>query len=74
MKKYKQDRELPQAIIVIDLHGQSGKMGDQMAICESYGVPVIEDGAESLSSSYKSIGYEYFLSLVFNHLMATKLS
>lgn len=44
---------LPKAVIVVNLYGQSAKMGELLAICEAYDVPVIEDAAESLGSSYK---------------------
>ncbi|WP_438296684.1 DegT/DnrJ/EryC1/StrS family aminotransferase [Sporosarcina sp. FA15] len=47
------DRKLPKAVIVVNLYGQSAKMDELMAICDSYCVPVIEDAAESLGSSYK---------------------
>lgn len=47
------DGKLPKAIIVVNLYGQSAKMDELMAICDSFGVPVIEDAAESLGSSYK---------------------
>ncbi len=47
------DGKLPKAVIVVNLYGQSAKMDELMAICDSYGVPVIEDAAESLGSSYK---------------------
>lgn len=47
------DGKLPRAVIVVNLYGQSAKMDELMAICDSYGVPVIEDAAESLGSSYK---------------------
>lgn len=49
----KADGKLPKAVIVVNLYGQSAKMDELMAICDSYGVPVIEDAAESLGSSYK---------------------
>lgn len=47
------DGKLPKAVIVVNLYGQSAKMDELMAICNSYDVPVIEDAAESLGSSYK---------------------
>lgn len=47
------DGKLPKAVIVVNLYGQSAKMDELMAICDLYGVPVIEDAAESLGSSYK---------------------
>lgn len=45
--------KLPKAVIVVNLYGQSAKMDELLAICDSYGVPVVEDAAESLGSSYK---------------------
>ncbi|MGG3449096.1 DegT/DnrJ/EryC1/StrS family aminotransferase [Domibacillus aminovorans] len=49
-----QDAEvLPKAVIVVNLYGQSAKMDEIMAICDRYGVPVIEDAAESLGAEYK---------------------
>ncbi|WP_124221026.1 aminotransferase class I/II-fold pyridoxal phosphate-dependent enzyme [Aquisalibacillus elongatus] len=44
---------LPKAVIVVNLYGQSAKMDEIMDICDEYGVPVIEDAAESLGSEYK---------------------
>ncbi|HJF34011.1 MAG TPA: aminotransferase class I/II-fold pyridoxal phosphate-dependent enzyme [Sporosarcina psychrophila] len=46
-------RQLPKAVIVVNLYGQSAKMDELMAICERYEVSVIEDAAESLGSLYK---------------------
>jgi len=45
--------KLPKAVVVVNLYGQSAKMDEIMEICNSYDVPVIEDAAESLGSSYK---------------------
>jgi len=45
--------KLPKAVIIVNLYGQSAKMDELLAICASYGVPVVEDAAESLGSSYK---------------------
>ncbi|OES44946.1 DegT/DnrJ/EryC1/StrS family aminotransferase [Domibacillus iocasae] len=44
---------LPKAVIVVNLYGQSAKMDEIMAICDRYGVPVVEDAAESLGAEYK---------------------
>ncbi|MGO5234467.1 DegT/DnrJ/EryC1/StrS family aminotransferase [Bacillus licheniformis] len=46
-------RNLPKAVIVVNLYGQSAKMDEIMAICDRFAVPVIEDAAESLGSVYK---------------------
>ncbi|KAB7707373.1 aminotransferase class I/II-fold pyridoxal phosphate-dependent enzyme [Bacillus aerolatus] len=48
-----QEGRLPKAVIVVNLYGQSAKMDELMAICDRYGVPVIEDAAESLGAEYK---------------------
>src|SRR5699024_11979324 len=45
--------KLPKAVIVVNLYGQSAKMNELMQICDAYGVPIIEDAAESLGSTYK---------------------
>src|SRR5699024_9102593 len=44
---------LPKAVIVVHLYGQSAKMDELVAICDAYGVPIVEDAAESLGSTYK---------------------
>lgn len=45
--------KLPKAVIVVNLYGQSAKMDEILSICNQYDVPVIEDAAESLGSTYK---------------------
>ncbi|KQU17153.1 pyridoxal phosphate-dependent aminotransferase [Bacillus sp. Leaf13] len=47
------DGKMPKAVIVVNLYGQSAKMDEIMSICDHYGVPVIEDAAESLGAEYK---------------------
>ncbi|MEC1526139.1 aminotransferase class I/II-fold pyridoxal phosphate-dependent enzyme [Neobacillus niacini] len=44
---------LPKAVIVVHLYGQNAKMDEIMEICNFYQVPVIEDAAESLGTTYK---------------------
>jgi pyridoxal phosphate-dependent aminotransferase EpsN len=44
---------MPKAVIVVNLYGQSAKMDEILSICNHYKVPVIEDAAESLGSTYK---------------------
>ncbi|MBU1019809.1 MAG: DegT/DnrJ/EryC1/StrS family aminotransferase [Firmicutes bacterium] len=41
------------AVLVVHLYGLSADMDKIMAICGQYGVPVIEDAAESLGTYYK---------------------
>lgn len=43
----------PKAVICVHLYGTPAKLDEIMAICEEHGVPVIEDAAESLGSTYK---------------------
>ena len=42
----------PKAVIVVHLYG-TAKLDEIMAICEKHGTTLIEDAAESLSSTYK---------------------
>jgi len=44
---------LPKAVIVVNIYGQSADMDRIMPICNRYGVPVVEDAAESLGATYK---------------------
>jgi pyridoxal phosphate-dependent aminotransferase EpsN len=43
---------LPKAVILVHLYGQSADIGSVVALCEHYGVTVIEDAAEALGSEY----------------------
>lgn len=43
----------PKAVIVVNLYGQSAKMEEIISLCTQYDVPIIEDAAESLGSTYK---------------------
>jgi dTDP-4-amino-4,6-dideoxygalactose transaminase len=44
---------MPRAVIIVNLYGQSADMDALIPICDKYGVPVIEDAAESLGATYK---------------------
>jgi dTDP-4-amino-4,6-dideoxygalactose transaminase len=46
-------RKLPRAVIVVNLYGQSANMDPIVGLCSSFGVPIIEDAAESLGALYK---------------------
>ena len=43
----------PKAAIVVHLYGQSADLDAIMEVCERYGIPVIEDAAESLGTLYR---------------------
>lgn len=43
----------PKAVIVVHLYGTPAKLDEIMDICKKHNVPLIEDAAESLSSTYK---------------------
>ena len=43
----------PKAIIAVHLYGMPYKVEEVHAVAEKYGIPVIEDSAEALGSSYK---------------------
>ncbi|WP_312502531.1 aminotransferase class I/II-fold pyridoxal phosphate-dependent enzyme, partial [Bacillus luti] len=45
--------KLPKAVILVHLYGQSAKLDEILSLCNDYDVPVIEDAAESLGSTYK---------------------
>ncbi|UED76711.1 DegT/DnrJ/EryC1/StrS aminotransferase family protein [Brevibacillus sp. DP1.3A] len=45
--------KLPKAVVIVNLYGQSADMGPLIALCEQYGVCVVEDAAESLGAVYK---------------------
>ena len=44
----------PKAVIVVHLYGQPAKMDEITSICRKYEIPLIEDAAEALGSSYKN--------------------
>lgn len=43
----------PKAVIVVHLYGTPAKLDEIMEICREHNVPLIEDAAESLGSTYK---------------------
>lgn len=53
LSEAKKTGKLPKAVIIVNLYGQSARMDELVELCDSYGVPVIEDAAESLGSEYK---------------------
>lgn len=53
LKEANEQNQLPKAVIVVHLFGQSAKMDEIVSACQKYNVPIIEDAAESLGSEYK---------------------
>ena len=49
----KREGKLPKAVLVVNLYGLSADMDPIVELCDSYGVPLIEDAAESLGARYK---------------------
>lgn len=45
--------KLPKAVVVVDVLGQCADYDRILPLCQKYGVPVIEDAAESLGATYK---------------------
>ena len=43
----------PKAVIAVDLYGQPADYGAIGALCDKYGVPLVEDAAEALGASYR---------------------
>jgi dTDP-4-amino-4,6-dideoxygalactose transaminase len=64
------------AIVLVHLYGMPAKMDEIMAIAEEYAIPVIEDAAEALGSTYKdkplgSMGATGVLSFNGNKIITT---
>ena len=51
----KLNNKMPKAVIVVHLYGQSADMDKIKEICDKYNVPIIEDAAESLGTTYKGV-------------------
>ena len=47
------ENQLPKAVIVVHLYGQNADMDRIGRLCSHYNVPIIEDAAESLGTTYK---------------------
>lgn len=44
--------KLPRAVIVVHLYGQSADLDSIERVCSKYGVPILEDAAEALGTTY----------------------
>jgi len=49
----KRESRLPRCVVVVNLYGQSADIDALLPLCERYGVPLLEDAAESLGALYK---------------------
>ena len=49
----KEMKQLPKAVVVVNLYGQSADMDPILELCQTYNVPILEDAAESLGATYK---------------------
>jgi len=49
----RRDGRLPRCVLLVNLYGLSADMDALLPICQHYGVPVLEDAAESLGAHYK---------------------
>ncbi|WP_136634297.1 aminotransferase class I/II-fold pyridoxal phosphate-dependent enzyme [Pseudooceanicola onchidii] len=49
----RRDGKMPKAVVVVNLYGQSADYDPLCEICAKYGVPILEDAAESLGAKYK---------------------
>ena len=45
---------LPKAVVLVHLYGQSADIESILEICDRYSVPLIEDAAEALGATYKN--------------------
>ena len=44
---------LPRALVTVDLYGQSADYDPLVAVCETYGIPLVEDAAEAIGATYR---------------------
>ncbi|AMM50342.1 pyridoxal phosphate-dependent aminotransferase [Rufibacter sp. DG15C] len=71
-----QKGKLPKALILVHLYGMPSRMQEILDLCQHHGVPVIEDAAEALGSTYNgqqmgSFGVAGFYSFNGNKIITT---
>lgn len=54
LREAKQNNQLPKAVIIVNLYGQSANYDELCRLCNEYNVPIIEDAAESLGATYRN--------------------
>jgi dTDP-4-amino-4,6-dideoxygalactose transaminase len=53
IKFYLKIGKKPKAVIIVHLYGMPARLTEILFICRRYGIPMIEDAAEALGSTYK---------------------
>lgn len=53
LQVYAEKGQIPKAVVIVNLYGQSARMEKLLPICRKYKVPVVEDAAESLGAIYR---------------------
>jgi dTDP-4-amino-4,6-dideoxygalactose transaminase len=69
-------RSRPAAVVTVDMYGQCADYDRLLAVCDRYGVPLIEDAAEALGATYRGrpaggFGRAGILSFNGNKIMTT---
>ncbi len=55
LEKYQAMGRLPKAVIVVHLYGLVANMDEIMAVCKEFDVPLVEDAAEGLGTTYTGV-------------------
>ncbi len=53
LRERAESNRLPRALVVVHIYGQCTDMDPILALCRQYSIPVLEDAAEALGSTYK---------------------